>query len=196
MLTSAFEMHPWLSVSLFLAGWALGLVLEYVLHWAMHHWTLGFHLRHHHEFFHLETREVAIRTADPRLNLKFFGVALVALAPVMFLVGWLPVVLLWAGAFWHLVPFYETCHALQHHEAWLPAWVRDNRLLKWWKGCHFEHHFHRPTRNFSVTCPWLDMLFGTYSAPKASYPPLPHPKLKPVRPEGYSLPEPDGQNRI
>ena len=101
--------------------------------------------------------------------------------------SWAPVVAFWAGNFWQVVVVYELCHALIHHDAWAPKVLTGSRLYRWWKGCHFEHHFHTPARNFSVTCPLLDVLFGTYVAPRAQYEPLPHPKLKPEG-DGYSLP--------
>ncbi|MBE7467481.1 MAG: sterol desaturase family protein [Planctomycetes bacterium] len=164
----------------FLGGWAAGVLLEYLLHWIMHRRSLGFHLHHHREFFHLPPKRVALNTLDPRLDLVFFAGVLAALAPLMFVWTWWLVVLFWAGMLWHVVLVYEACHALMHHDAWLPAFWRESRGYRWWKGCHFEHHFHAPAGNYSVTCPWLDWIFGTYVRPRAAYPPRPHPQRKPA----------------
>lgn len=167
-------------ILIFLAGWGSGIFLEWVLHWIMHRFALGFHLHHHREFFHLEPRRVALNTIDPRLDIWFFLGALVLASPLMFWVGWAPVLAFWAGNFWQVVIVYELCHALIHHDVWVPRLVTSSWPYRWWKGCHFEHHFHTPAKNFSVTCPWLDWLFGTYAAPRKQYETLPHPKLKPL----------------
>ena len=34
---------------------------------------------------------------------------------------------------------------------------------KWCRKVHFSHHFHTPQLNHGVTCPWWDMVFGTYA---------------------------------
>ena len=166
--------------ALFLAGWLAGLFLEYLLHWNMHRFALRFHIGHHREFFHLESRQVALNTIDPRLDIWFFLGALALASPLMFLWGWAAVLCVWGGAFWHVVLVYEACHALMHHDAWTPALFHNSRAYRWWKGCHFEHHFHAPTGNYCVTFPLLDKLFGTYVAPRPAYTPLPHPLLTPA----------------
>ena len=171
---------------LFLAGWALGVPLEWFLHWLMHRFSMGFHIGHHREFFHEPPRTVAKRTIDPRLDIWFFLAALALASPSMHWLGWAPVLSVWGWAFWQVVVVYELCHALLHYDAFAPAWFRHWGMYRWWKGCHFEHHFHEPARNFSITCPWLDVLFGTYAQPRAEYPELPHPKLKPEG-DGYAL---------
>ncbi|MCZ7649567.1 MAG: sterol desaturase family protein [Planctomycetota bacterium] len=168
----------------FFSGWLAGIFLEYALHWIMHRFALGFHIGHHREFFHLPPRAVAVRTLDPRLDLLFFAAVLAVCSPLMLVWPWWAVTLVWAGALWHVVFVYEACHALMHHEAWLPKVLRESRAFRWWRGCHFEHHFHAPAANFSVTCPWLDILFRTYAPPRPSYAELPHPKL---RPEGDGI---------
>jgi len=151
---------------LFAAGWLIGLVGEYVLHWAMHRFSMKFHIAHHHEFFHLEEKDVALNTIDTRMNIQFFVVLLITLTPLMFWVGWVPVVLVWAGAFWHLTLVYEAVHALFHYDRVLPVALRNSPLFRWWKGCHIEHHRGAPTGNYSVTLPLLDMLLRSYVAPR------------------------------
>ncbi len=176
-------------LSLFLAGWVAGVFLESLLHWIMHRFALRFHIGHHREFFHLEPRRVALNTIDPRLDIWFFLGALVLASPLMILWGWAPVLCVWGGAFWHVVLVYEACHALMHYDAWLPEIFRKSSAYRWWKGCHYEHHFHAPTGNFSVTFPLLDKLLGTYVPPRKNYTPLPHPRLTPAG-EEYVLPVP------
>jgi sterol desaturase/sphingolipid hydroxylase (fatty acid hydroxylase superfamily) len=124
-------------------------------------------MNHHRDFFVLPGREVAIKDLSPNLNIKFFAALLVVLSPLMLLWGWQPVVAAWAGAFWHLLAVYEACHAIMHYDAWLPRFLRDSRLYRWWKGCHFAHHRHSPTGNYCVTFPIIDWCMGTYVRPKA-----------------------------
>jgi len=152
-------------LAVFFSGWLSGVIAEYLFHWIMHRWSLRFHLNHHKEFFHLTPRQVALNTLDPRLNLKFFALLLGVISPLMFYFGWLPVLMFWAGAFWHLTIVYEGCHAIMHHDAWLPPGIRQSTLYKWWKGCHFAHHEHSPTGNFCVTFPIIDWCMGTYVPP-------------------------------
>jgi hypothetical protein len=159
----------WLLPLLFLAGWFVGVLAEYFLHWLMHARPLHFHLHHHKEFFVLAPREVAHNTLDIRMNLKFFAALLILASPLMWLWGWGPVLCAWGGAFWHLVFFYEGCHGLIHYDAFLPRFVRGARPYRWWKGCHFEHHTHSPTGNYCITFPMLDWCFGTYIHPRKDY---------------------------
>ena len=159
----------WLLVGIFFAGWAVGLFSEWLLHWVMHARPLHFHLHHHKEFFKLDGRQVALNTIDPRLDLKFFALLLLLATPLMYFFGWLPVFLFWAGAFWHIVILYELCHALIHYDAFLPSFIKHSRPYRWWKGCHFEHHTHSPTRNYCITFPVLDWIMGTYVHPRKEY---------------------------
>ncbi|HYG74264.1 MAG TPA: sterol desaturase family protein [Planctomycetota bacterium] len=156
----------WQAALIFFAGWSAGVVGEYTFHWVMHRYSLRFHINHHKEFFVLPGRQVAVNDLDVRMNVKFFLLFLLLLSPLMYFWGWLPVLLFWCGAFWHLVIVYEGCHAVMHYEQWLPAFVRRSRLFQWWKGCHFEHHRSSPTGNYCVTFPVLDFFFGTYVHPR------------------------------
>ena len=149
----------------FFSGWLLGLLLEYVLHVIMHRRSLKFHLRHHHEFFELEPREVALNDISPRLNIVFLAALLAVFSPLMLRTGVLPVLLVWGGVFWHIIFVYEACHALIHYDALLPHFIKDRALYRWWRGCHIQHHRHAPTGNFSVTFPVIDWFLGTYVRP-------------------------------
>ena len=165
-------------LGLFCAGWFAGLVGEYVLHWAMHRYSMKFHISHHHEFFHLDDKEVALNTLDTRMNIQFFLFLLAVSSPLMFWVGFAPVALVWMGAFWHLTFVYEAVHALFHYDRVLPAWLRNGAAFRWWKGCHIEHHRGSPTGNYSVTLPLMDWLLGSYVHPRG--------ELEPVAAEGGS----------
>lgn len=167
----------WTLPILFAGGWASGVLGEYLFHWIMHRRSLRFHLNHHQDFFKLPPREVAVKDLDPRLNIRFFIIALAAVSPLMLWWGWRPVLTFWGGAFWHLVVVYELCHAVMHYDAWLPVLVRERSIYKWWKGCHFEHHRHSPTGNYCVTFPVIDWFLGTYVHPSPE--PAPHGVHKP-----------------
>ena len=166
----------WTYAGIAAAGWAAGVFLEWLLHWIMHRWSLGFHLAHHKEFFQIEPRQVALNTIDPRLDLKFFALALVALTPLMYWTGWIPVLLFWGGVFWHVVIVYELCHALIHYDRWLPEFFTRARPYRWWKRCHLEHHYHSPVGNYCITFPVLDWVLGTYVAPREGYEHYPVPE--------------------
>ncbi len=188
---------PWQAyVGIGLGSWIAGFFLEYLLHWIMHRWALGFHIGHHREFFHDQPKVVALRTIDPRMDIKFFLLALLPLAPLMYFWRWDLPLLIWGALFWHIVIFYEACHAVMHYDCILPDLIRNSRLYRWWKGCHFEHHFHSPQGNYCVTLPVVDLLFGTYVSPRPHYEQVPHPKLKPVG-EGFqiSVPSDASENR-
>jgi len=150
---------------IFLAGWFAGLLGEYLLHHVMHAQPLMFHIHHHKEFFTEEPKQIAKNTIEIDMNLWFFADLLVVAAPLALVVGWEPLLLVWGGAFWHLVIVYEGCHALIHYDAILPKFVSQSRLFRWWKGCHFEHHQSSPTKNYCITCPLVDWVFRTYKRP-------------------------------
>ncbi len=160
------------SLLYFFAGWGLGLALEYSLHVVMHWRSLKFHLRHHHDYFKLEPREVALNDLSPRLNVIFLAGLLLAASPLMLVVGVYPIMLAWAGTSWHILFVYEACHALIHYDKVLPEIITYRSAYRWWRGCHLEHHRHAPTGNFSVTCPVIDWVFGTYVHPKYDSQPI------------------------
>src|SRR5471030_1235595 len=114
----------------FFFGWMLGLLLEYVLHVIMHRRSLKFHLRHHHEFFELDPRDVALNDLSHRLNIIFLTTLLAVFSPLMLRTGVLPVMLVWCGIFWHLIFVYEACHALIHYDALLPNFIKDRPLFR------------------------------------------------------------------
>jgi len=152
-------------LSYFLCGWLVGLFLEYNLHIIMHRRSLRFHLNHHQEFFQLDPRTVALNDLSPRLNIIFFVAALIVVAPLMPWCGIRPVLLVWGGAFWHIMVVYEACHAIIHYDAILPRSIKNRRVYQWWRGCHVQHHRHSPTGNFCVSCPIVDWIGGTYVSP-------------------------------
>lgn len=161
---------------LFLTGVLAGLIAEYAYHWLMHDRPLLYHSRHHKEFFRLPPAVVAHNTRDFPALLLQAGLVLLVIAPLMLFVGVWPVLAVYAGAMWHLLVVYQVAHALIHDDTVLPGFIRNSRLFRWWRGCHFAHHFHHyhnPSGNFSVTCPLLDWLFGTYLPPRPHYPALP-----------------------
>lgn len=157
----------WVWVAYFAGGWVCGVVLEWLLHVIMHKHSLAFHIHHHHDFFQLPAREVAIKDLSPRLNVLFLLGVLLVLSPGMYWLGVKPVLLIWGGIVWHLLIVYEACHALIHYDAVLPEVLKCRGAYQWWRACHIEHHRHSPAGNFCVSFPVLDVLFGTYVRPKS-----------------------------
>ena len=167
---------------LFLCGWAMGIVVEWAYHRVMRDRSFDYHVQHHKDFFHLEGNLVARMARCLVVNFRYAGYVLIAVSPLMLVFGWLPILLLYGGAMWHLLVFYQVCHAVIHDDRYVPALVKERALYKWWRGCHLEHHFYSPRKNYCVTNPVLDMFLGTYQVPRASFPEV---QLKPHRkPEG------------
>jgi sterol desaturase/sphingolipid hydroxylase (fatty acid hydroxylase superfamily) len=151
----------------FCSGWLLGVVLEYILHIVMHRASLRFHLHHHHDFFSLEARDVALKDLSPRLNVLFLLGLLALASPLMLRFGVMPVLVVWGGVVWHILIVYEACHALIHYDVLIPGFIKRSRPYIWWRACHIQHHRHSPAGNFCVTCPVLDWIFGTYVRPQS-----------------------------
>jgi sterol desaturase/sphingolipid hydroxylase (fatty acid hydroxylase superfamily) len=54
---------------------------------------------------------------------------------------------------------YDLLHWRAHRRA------PRNAYGRWLRMSHFHHHFHAPMRNFGVTSPLWDKVFGTYERP-------------------------------
>lgn len=67
---------------------------------------------------------------------------------------------LFLGVFGVCYCFYEFCHYACHHPKYCWGPIRIIKLH------HDYHHFHDDSKNFSVSFPYTDILFGTYSNPK------------------------------
>ncbi len=166
---------------IFVAGMLTGLLAEYLLHLAFHKLYFGTHKEHHRDFFVLEPKAVA-RKSHPLLEYGLYAVIVfLLLAPMVFLIGWVNYLIFYAGLFTHLMLVYQAVHYLFHADTELPAFIRNNKWYRWWRLCHIEHHWHSPKRNFSVTCPLLDMVFGTFVPPGTSYRPTPVPNANKLK---------------
>ncbi len=152
-----------------LSGMLTGVLAEYLLHTSFHKLYFGTHKEHHRDFFLLEPSVVA-RESHPLLEYSIYSlIVFVLISPGILLVGWINFLIFYAGLFFHLMVVYQCVHYLFHADKGLPAVIQECRWYRWWRLCHIEHHWHSPRRNFSVTFPFLDMLFGTYVRPGTSY---------------------------
>lgn len=52
---------------------------------------------------------------------------------------------------------YDTCHFYFHHG----DRFKNNSYIKWMKKRHMIHHYKDSTKNFGVTSPLFDIIFGT-----------------------------------
>jgi sterol desaturase/sphingolipid hydroxylase (fatty acid hydroxylase superfamily) len=79
-----------------------------------------------------------------------------------FLFRWLLGVAAWAtfGGFVAGYLAYDTTHYLTHHSAGRTA------LGRYQKKRHFRHHYYDSTRNFGISLPLWDLLFGTMGRSK------------------------------
>jgi len=53
---------------------------------------------------------------------------------------------------------YDTCHFYFHHES---KFMMKLSYLQWMKTRHLRHHYKDHTKNFGVTSPFFDIVFGT-----------------------------------
>ena len=149
----------------FFAGWLAGVLFEYTYHWYMHKVPLMFHIEHHHDFFKFPPNEVAVRARNLWFDFKYAVILLASLLPLTYFWGFAPVLTFFAAVFFHLVILYESSHSILHYDSWLPNFLTQSRLYKWWKGCHYAHHHHSPTGNYCVTFPVMDWFLGSYISP-------------------------------
>lgn len=146
-----------MSLLYFLAGIALWPALEYALHAGLGHLFMrgktAFskeHLRHHaqKDFFAPNWKKVAAAVPVFALLLGLFT-----------LIGGLANATALTAGFALMYATYKVIHRRAHtHGPTGPysRWVRRN---------HFSHHFRNPRKNFGVTTPFFDLLFGTHVAP-------------------------------
>lgn len=156
-------------VVLFAVGALGGCLVEYTIHRFLHAYRIKLHADHHKEFFLLEPAQVA-KNSHPMVEYSIYAaIVLVALSPLIFLLGFYGFLALYGGVFFHLMGVYQISHFALHDDSFLPQRIRSWRWYKWWRDCHTEHHWHKPAKNLCVTCPFIDMVFGTYVKPRGSY---------------------------
>lgn len=133
---------------------------EYVLHRWFHiargsNLASSEHLRHHARRLYRITAISWLAWAG------VFVVGLGAIPAVAWIVLPYPAALA-IGTGWVVAYFaYEWIHALNHLKAPRTPYGR------WTRKSHFHHHFGAPLKNFGVTLPLWDLIFGTYEAPRS-----------------------------
>ena len=143
----------WLDVLAFGAGVVGWTLAEYGIHRFLFHgqskWTAAKqHRKHHRDVTHFATWGEKFRAAAQVL-------------PIVAAVGWvlvgLQLALAFGAGFVAMYLIYSEFHEATHVVAPKTAYGR------WCRKVHFTHHFHTPQLNHGVTCPWWDMVFGTYA---------------------------------
>jgi len=143
-------MIPLILFVLGILGWTL---TEYVMHrWVFH--ELSFqtqgkkeHLTHHRDVDYFTPTAWKVRTTCfvlPPLG----AVGVFMLGPAAGISFTLGFGMGYLG--------YEWFHRRTHTHAPKTAYGR------WCRKHHFTHHFHAPLKNHGVTCPWWDLVFGSY----------------------------------
>lgn len=156
-------------LALFIGGAMFGMLVEYGIHRFLHAFNIRAHSNHHKDFFQMEPSAVAKRS-HPLVEYSIYAaVVLVLLSPLILVLGWAGYAALYGGIFFHLMVIYQISHFTLHDDSFLPQFVRDWKWYHWWRSCHTEHHWHIPRKNLCVTCPFVDMLFGTYMKPRGVY---------------------------
>jgi len=162
LVALSLSVHP-RSLAEILALFSIGVIswtlIEYALHrFAFHglnpNHPLGriasaFHLSHHEAVAAKEPDIVITRPAGslPFALLFYFVFALLSLS-------FSKAALLEAGAFFGYL-LYEGVHYGAHH------FQAHNRLTRYWKNYHLQHHFRHPKGCFGVTSPVWDWVFRT-----------------------------------
>lgn len=128
---------------------------EYAFHRWFHVGRFGTFARRTHLAHHAR-RDYLVNSVS---LLTWGSVLLVGLAALPLLLWSLvpgPVALAF-GAAWAAAYFvYEWIHAADHLRP------PRNAYGRWTRRSHFHHHFEAPLRNFGVTSPVWDLVFGTY----------------------------------
>jgi hypothetical protein len=164
-------LHPAAVVGLFVAGWLVWTLTEYLLHRFVFHLTaverkLPFFIVHgyHHEFPHDGMRLVAPFFASWSGAAIFFVLYLLILGSEM---AWPLIAGTGAG-----YAAYDSIHYYIHHAK------PRSRIWRWMKVYHYQHHFQNPDAHFGISNPLWDFVFRTTgsarakSGPKASEAPV------------------------
>ena len=142
----------------FVAGTLVWSFSEYVLH-RWFHTARGSNLASQEHLAHHARRQYLVNALS---WLAWAGVLLVGLVGLP-LLAWVVLPLPWAvalGVGWVVAYFgYEFVHAANH------LWAPRTAYGRWARRSHFHHHFGAPLRNFGVTSPFWDKVFGTYDGP-------------------------------
>ncbi|MGA2835532.1 MAG: sterol desaturase family protein [Acidimicrobiales bacterium] len=145
-------------IAAFVGGMVLWTLSEYVLH-RWFHIARGSNLASKEHLEHHARRRYLVNALS---WLSWAGVLVVGLVAIP-LVAWtvLPVPRAVAlGAGWVTAYFaYEFIHAADH------LWAPRTAYGRWARRSHFHHHFGAPLRNYGVTSPFWDKVFGTYERP-------------------------------
>jgi cytochrome b involved in lipid metabolism len=150
--------HPALAVAMLPAGMLLWTLFEYLLHRFVFHMSTSSGLMNFAHFLlhgiHHLTPTDPNRLAFPPIFGVVLGYSLYSGVVSAFGAG-VPQAIL-SGAFITYL-FYDTMHYYFHHGdlPWLPSYFR------WMKSRHLDHHFKDENRNYGVTSPLWDWVFGT-----------------------------------
>jgi sterol desaturase/sphingolipid hydroxylase (fatty acid hydroxylase superfamily) len=142
---------------------ALGSITALFFEYAWHAWIGHGHRGLVSRDSHLEHHRTAYVRAEPveemRRNIGLIGKALAAVSAVLVLL---------LGPFWAIPStlgivaayvFTTFYHAHMHQRA------PRTRYERWMWRFHFHHHYANPRKNFGLTSPLFDMLFGTAEVP-------------------------------
>jgi sterol desaturase/sphingolipid hydroxylase (fatty acid hydroxylase superfamily) len=139
-----------MKILLFPTGMFLWTLAEYLMHrFAMHELrgrglASREHLRHHAD------RDSILE----KWPVAWSGIVAVGVCGLRPLGGWV-LTCGWITGY----AVYDLLHWRAHRRA------PRNAYGRWLRMSHFHHHFHAPMRNFGVTSPLWDKVFGTYEAP-------------------------------
>lgn len=149
------------AVSLFAFGLFLWTFAEYILHRFVFHFhpkgALGDRLWFiihgvHHHYPRDSWRLVMPPAVSIPLCVLFYGIFRLCFGPdymysafAGYIIGYL---------------CYDTMHFASHH------WTLGGRIGRFLQHQHLRHHYQDPDRNYGVSSPLWDFVFGTYSNPR------------------------------
>ena len=143
----------WTHIFVFGAGMLLWTLAEYCIHRFVFHGGSKWHAAKQHIQHHRDVASFATLRERLKSAAQVLPVLLILAALVM---GWTHALALSLG-FTSMYLVYSRFHENAHRIAPQTAYG------KWCRKVHFTHHFHTPQLNHGVTCPWWDMVFGTYA---------------------------------
>lgn len=151
----------WFVVGFFTWGW-----IEYALHRFSFHWhvnhgllkfiTSGFHQLHHQV---PQSQEFIVSPI-------YFGLLGQSIwqCAIYLISKDLALTLIMGSGIAVGYVYYEWVHFLCHHK------TLKTKYYQRIKAAHLQHHFKTPKKNFGVSYPFWDYLFGTYVTPSTSLP--------------------------
>jgi sterol desaturase/sphingolipid hydroxylase (fatty acid hydroxylase superfamily) len=161
LLQYTYKPEPQSSSGSFIARFALGIVLWTLLEYGLHRFLFHVHVRNRklrevlngsHYQHHAAPRDPNLILVHPSYG---FGVSAVLYAVLLLAGATAFAAMTILSGIWAGFLYYELLHYRVHQS------TSGSALIQHQRRAHFYHHFSHPDRNFGVTSPFWDIVFGT-----------------------------------